>query len=259
MEQNSPALPQWRDWIEQGTAAFTNGRYSEAIVAFQKASDLNPMSPIPHLYLAIVWLQQYITSEVPADDAGPARLAETALRRALNLDPKNWIGLVLLGMLARNENEPEQAREWYRKALALEPRNADIWCTVGTLGFQQWLQKGKLAEQIEEAILDFEESVAVDPLHDSAMQHLSFMLRERALMRQSEEERRKDLAAADEWRERAANVRSEKVQAEIEDAVSREPDLGDPDLLLRLWASMAVAVSPLPPAAPLPTWRRAHV
>ena len=245
-------MPQWRDWIDQGTVAFKNARYAEAIVAFQKASDLNPKSPIPHLYVALVWLQQYTPGQVPADDADLTRLAETALRRALNLDPKNWTAVVLLGMLARNQNQLVQAREWYRMAVSLEPRNADTWCTLGAIGLQQWFRKGKPADQIEEVILDLEESVAADPVNDSAMQYLSFMLRERALMTRNDEERRKDLAAADGWREKAANVRAEKVQAEIEQAASRQPDVGDPDLLLRDWASMAVTVPPLPPPPPPP-------
>jgi hypothetical protein len=250
MGQNSEEPPQWRDWIEQGAVAFRYARYAEAIAAFQKASDSNPKSPIPHLYLALGWLQQYIPGAVFADNADHARLAETALRRALTLDPKNWTAVVLLGMSARNENRPEQALEWYRKAVALQPRNADIWCTLGALGLQQWLRLNKPADRIEEAILDFEKSVEVDPVHDSAMQYLSIMLRERASLRHDDEERRKDLAAADGWRERAANVRAEKVQAEIEQAVIRRPDVGDPDPLLRSWESLAVMVPPPPPPPP---------
>jgi cytochrome c-type biogenesis protein CcmH/NrfG len=252
MRPNAPDLPQWRDWIEQGIVAFKNARHSEAIAAFQKASDLNSKSAIPHLYVAVVWLQQWTPGEAPADNADLARLAETALRRALNLDPKNWTAVVLLGMLARNGQQPEEAREWYRKAVALEPRNADTWCTLGSLGLQQWLRNGKPADQIEEAILDFKESVAVDPDHDKAMLYLSLMLRERASMHHNEEERRRDLAAAEGWLESAANVRAEKVQAEIEQAVSRQPDVDEADPLLKFWTSMAVAVPPLPPPPPPP-------
>jgi len=52
--QDSPKPLDWRGWISQGVDAFfRQARYSDAIPAFQKAADLNPASPIPHLDLSI--------------------------------------------------------------------------------------------------------------------------------------------------------------------------------------------------------------
>lgn len=160
MGQDSPQPPDWRDWIKQGTEAFRYARYSEAVSAFQKASDSNPKSPVPHLYLALGWFQQYIPNAVSADNADRARRAETELRRALTLDPMSRIAVVMLGQLAFYEGRLEEARKWYRKALAAEPRNADIWCTLGTIAQQQWLRQGKPAHQpiLDEAIVGFRES-----------------------------------------------------------------------------------------------------
>src|ERR1039457_3977960 len=197
MGQDSPQPPDWRDWIKQGTEAFRYARYSEAVSAFQKASDSNPKSPVPHLYLALGWFQQYIPNAVSADNADRARRAETELRRALTLDPMSRIAVVMLGQLAFYEGRLEEARKWYRKALAAEPRNADIWCTLGTLAQPQTadsgatlgknpqergLGEGKPAHQpiLDEAIVDFEKAVALDPVHEVAMQYLSLLLRERA-------------------------------------------------------------------------------
>jgi hypothetical protein len=243
---------QWREWIEQGTAAFWTSRHSEAVGAFQKAADANPGSPIPHLYLALGWLQQFIPGAVSADNADYALRAETALHEALKLDPENWTATVMLGMLARNEDQPVQAREWYRKAAELQPRNADTWCTLGALGLQQWLREGKPADGSEEPIANFEKAVAIDPLHESAMQQLSFMFRERAATRRDGEKRREDLAAAGEWSEKAANARAEKVQAEIGGAAIRQPKEGEPDSFLALAALMAVSAPPPPPPPPPP-------
>jgi cytochrome c-type biogenesis protein CcmH/NrfG len=244
--------PQWRDWIEQGTAAFWKARYPEAVAAFQQAVDANPSSPIPHLYLALGWLQQFVPGAVSTDNTDYARRAETALRQVLNLDPENWTATVLLGMLARNEKQPQLAREWYQKAAALQPRNADTWCTLGALGWQQWFRQGKPEDGIEEAIANFEKCVALDPLHESAMQHLGFIHRERAGMRRSDEKRREDLAVAAEWMERAANARAEKVQAEIAQAVTVQPYGGEPDSFLKLSAWVAVTAPPPPPPPPPP-------
>ncbi len=251
MGQDSPQPPDWRDWIKQGTEAFRYARYSEAVSAFQKASDSNPKSPVPHLYLALGWFQQYIPNAVSADNADRARRAETELRRALTLDPMSRIAVVMLGQLAFYEGRLEEARKWYRKALAAEPRNADIWCTLGTIAQQQWLRQGKPAHQpiLDEAIVDFEKAVALDPVHEVAMQYLSLLLRERAGTRDGDEERRQDLAAADRWLEKSADARAEKVQAAIARTVSRPPDIGDPDPLLKQWALMAVSPPPPPASA----------
>ncbi|HMC60993.1 MAG TPA: tetratricopeptide repeat protein, partial [Candidatus Solibacter sp.] len=170
-------------------------RYSEAISAFQKASDANPRSPVPHIYLAIGWFQQYIPGAASADNADRGRQAETELRRALDLDPKSWMAAVMLGQLAFSERRLEEAREWYRKASAVEPRNADTWCVLGAIAWWQWLRQGQPAHQpvLEEAISDFEKSVGLDPVHEVAMQYLSLLLRERAGTRDRDEEKRKDL------------------------------------------------------------------
>ena len=244
MGQNSPQPPNWRVWIEQGAEAFRNARYWEAIAAFQKASEANPQSPLPHVYLGLGWLQQYVPGVVSADNTDRARRAETELRRALDLDPHSWVATVMLGQLALSEDRLEEARKWYGKALAVESRNADIRCALGVIGWQQWLRQGKPAQEpvLEEAIADFEKSVALDPGHDAAMEFLSLLLRERAGTRDRDEERRKDLAAAERWLEKSSDARAEKVQASIASQVSRPPDTGDPDSLLKQWALLTLSL-----------------
>jgi Flp pilus assembly protein TadD len=124
--------------IRQGAAAFRNARYPEAVAAFQKASDANPKSPAPHLYLALAWFQQYIPHAISADSTNATRRAEAEFQRALALDPTNWLALAMLGQLAFGESRFDASREWYRKALAVEPANADTWCMLGAVDWWQW-------------------------------------------------------------------------------------------------------------------------
>jgi tetratricopeptide (TPR) repeat protein len=176
-----------------------------------------------------------------------ARIGRKRSCRALGLDPTSRIAVVMLGQLAFDEGRLEEAREWYRKALAAEPRNADIWCTLGTIAQQQWLRQDKPAHHpiLDEAIADFEKAAALAPVHEVAMQYLSLLLRERAGTRDASEEGRKDLAAADRWLEKSADARSEKIQAANARIVSR-PDIGGPDPLLKQWALLAVSPPPAP-------------
>jgi tetratricopeptide (TPR) repeat protein len=243
MGQNPPPPPDWRDWIKQGAEAFRYAGYAEAVSAFQKGSDANPTSPVPHIYIALGWFQQYIPNAVSAENDACARRAEREFRRALDLDPTNWIAVVMLGKLATNESRLDEAREWYRRALAIEPWNADIWCTLGTIAWLQWLQQGKPARQpmLDAAIAAFEKSIALDPLHAVAMEYLGLVLREG----------RQDLAASGQWMEKSADARSENVQAAIvAQNMTRPADMANADRILNDWA--ATAVKPLPPLPPPP-------
>lgn len=95
------------------------------------------------------------------------------------MDRRRHVGSIRLALC---ESRLEEAAEWYRNALAIEPRNADTWCVLGAISWRQWLQQGKPALQPLRAgaISAFEPSVSLDPLQDVAIQYLSLLLRERA-------------------------------------------------------------------------------
>src|SRR5579872_5620019 len=104
-----------QDLIDQGIEHFRNARYPEAVSAFQTAADLNPGDAAPHLCLGLCRLQQYVPGALASDVVGHARRAETELRRALELEPANWIAFVLLGFLVCQHGRLEEACEWFRK------------------------------------------------------------------------------------------------------------------------------------------------
>jgi hypothetical protein len=106
---------------------------------------------------------------------------------------------------------------------------------------------------LEEASADFEKSVALDPLQENAMLYLNISFRERSGTRSGEEEKRADLATADQWLEKSYDARSEKIQASISAAGSRSPALAGTDAILKQWASMSVGPPPPPPPVPPPS------
>jgi len=113
------------------------------------------------------------------------------LRRPWDLDPQGWIAAAILGQLALAERRFTDAREWYGKALTLQPINVEIWRMLGVIAWQQGL--------LNEAIADFEKSVSLDPLQTDAMEYLSPV-------------------SGGEWLERSCDARSERVQAFLADA-----------------------------------------
>jgi cytochrome c-type biogenesis protein CcmH/NrfG len=244
------ARPPWREWINKGVQMLQDGRSSGAIFAVDKASDLNPKSAVPQLYLALGWTQLYVPGDSSSENVGRSRVAEAALRRALELEPGNRSSFVLPGMLARNENRLEDAYEWYRRALREGRGNADTRCTLGEIGFHLWLRHGKPADELEQLIREFQKSVELDPAHEAGMRYLSVMFRERAAMRQNSEEARKDLTAAQSWQERAVDVHAESIQSSIAQRVPHPLEADHPDSYLNFVVSMAL--KPVPPPVPLP-------
>ena len=177
---------------------------------------------MPHVYLAIALYQQYIPGALSRENAESRRRAEMELQRAWDLDPLSWIAAALLGQLALAEKRFTDAREWYGKALSLQSNNADIWCMLGVLAWQQGLR--------DEAIANFEKSISLDPQQTRAMEHLSRI-------------------TGGEWLERLDDAHSEGAQAFLSGAKSVPSDSDDPDLFLK---TCLRAMTPPPPLRPPP-------
>jgi tetratricopeptide (TPR) repeat protein len=88
---------------------------SAQLSAARTAEDLNPVSVTP-LYL------QASALETMGDRAG----ARDALNQALDQEPDNFAVLALLGDLEARANDTEAARDYYRRALALDPRDIGL-------------------------------------------------------------------------------------------------------------------------------------
>lgn len=139
----------------------------------------------------------------------------------------------------------EEAREWYRKAQTLDQKRADIWYVLGVVA---WRWSKDNAAMTADAIADFERAVALDSEHEDAMMFLSLLNRQRH-----------DDIAAGGWLDLAADVRSERMQAEIaRTATQRRLPSDGPDSLLQQWTSMALSFPAPPPPPPPPTLGTVH-
>jgi hypothetical protein len=207
---------------------------------------------VPQLYLALGWHQLYQPGDSSPENVRRERLAEAALRRALQLEPHNRSAFVLLGMLAQHEDRLEDAYEWYQRAMREEPRKADSWCALGAIGFQLWFRHGQPPNELEALIREFEKSIELDPTVESAMRYLSVIFRQRAAIRQNAEAAREDLAASKIWHDRAVDMYSVSVQTSIAERVPHPLEANDPDAYLKFVVSMTLKPMPPPPPPPPP-------
>jgi cytochrome c-type biogenesis protein CcmH/NrfG len=227
---------EWKMWIRRGVESYKLGQYQLSAIAFQHAVDLNPNDPVPHIYLGIAWHAQFVPG---AQDTTVEYQSLAQYRRAIELDADNWPALVLLGQLARDQGNFDEARSWFEKALRLDPSGADTWAAIGALAWRP--SRGPAAPQvIDQGISDLQHAVVLDPHHQFAMMFLDALYRNRG-----------DIMAADKWRQRAEEEQSERLRRGAGNPVIRWPaPLSGTYQIIRDMAS--AAVQPLPPLPPPP-------
>jgi TolB-like protein len=81
--------------------------------------------------------------------------AETAARRALELDPRNASALVAMGSVLRDRHQADEAEAYYRRALALDPDNPEAYHQYGELLYES----GRIAE----AVRTLDRATTLDP------------------------------------------------------------------------------------------------
>src|SRR5450755_439599 len=127
-----------RDNLNRGVQAYKNAKYPEAIDYFQKAVQLDPSFKTTHLYLATAYMTQYIPG---ADSPDNVRLAESAyneFQTVLKLDPKDTLATASIASLYFNQKKLDDAAEWNKKLIAIDPGNKAAYYTLGVIAWSQW-------------------------------------------------------------------------------------------------------------------------
>ena len=119
------------DQINKGVAAFKNARYEEAEGHFQKAISIDPDNPNPRLYLATTYASQVVPNLDTPDNKKVAQQALAGFQEVLQKDPNNINALKQIASIDRNTGHPEEAKDYEKKVIALDPTDAEALYTVG--------------------------------------------------------------------------------------------------------------------------------
>ena len=133
-------------WESLAKALVATGRTKDAIAAFGKAIEVDPLKPEPHLALARIYALERQPSlarqhaelgsqrdpgqgyEILAElmmDAGRPREAAVDARRSLEADPSRYMSIYLLGVIAQQSGRCDEAIGHFERAIEakrLEPR-----------------------------------------------------------------------------------------------------------------------------------------
>jgi TonB family protein len=238
--------PSFRGWMDRGMRELQAARYPDAAAAFQKAVDLNPNDLTARMHLADAWLSQYIPGAQSPENLDIARQAENQFERVLALDGSNVAALESLASLnfqeaqgmpdrEKKSRKLDEAAARYERLVAVDPRNKTAYYSIGVIDWAQWYPNyfrartdlgmepqspGPLRDaavrhrllqqygsQIEHGLSNLQRALDIDPGYSDAMAYMNLLIRERADLRDSSEEYRRETKTADDWVGKALEAR----------------------------------------------------
>jgi tetratricopeptide (TPR) repeat protein len=226
-----------RDQLNKGVQAFKNARYEEAVNHFQTAIQLDPKSEDAKLYLATAYSYQVVPNLDTPENLALAKKALDGFQEVLAKDPNDLAALQQIASIDFNTNKLDEAKQYQRKVIALNPNAAEAYYTIGVVDWKQAYKnaltilaadgqtddgngnvkksKGacqKLQEQntalVTEGLDVLQKSVSINPTYEEAMAYLNLMERRKADLECGDDGARKaDLAQADDWVQKAMGAR----------------------------------------------------
>lgn len=226
-----------RDQLNKGVQAFKNAQYEEAVNHFQTAIELDPKSEDAKLYLATAYSYQVVPNLDTPDNLALAQKAMDGFNAVLAKDPNDLAALKQIASISRNTKKLDEAKEYERKVIAIDPNDAEAYYTIGVV---DWMQAYKNAVTIlaadgstddgngnpkkskgaceklkaanttyvTEGLEALQKAVGINPTYEEAMTYLNLMNRRKADLECGDDNARKaDLAAADDWTQKSMGAR----------------------------------------------------
>jgi len=228
--------------IRAGILAYQFSNYQGAAEHFQAALKRDPASTQARVFLANSYAQQYITGDESAANTEIATQAIGEFKTVLKDDPtdqQRYRSTVSIASLSLNLKRWDDAREYYMKAIELNPDDAHNHFSMGVIDWtlaypprvklrnEMHLSDSEMISDpaacvslrtqsqhyVEDGIQSLEKALQLKPDDDDAMAYMNLLYRERAEYECDQPDARKaDLKAADEWVDKA--IAAKKAKAE---------------------------------------------
>lgn len=230
---------QARDQLNKGVEAYKSARYEEAIGHFQKATQLDPSLPMAKSYLATALAQNVVPGLDTPENMKTAQQAIGIFKEVLDKEPSDVNSLKQIAGIYFSIKKFDDAKEWQKKVLAADPKDAEAAYTVGvidwTLAHQHALKEllaanvnddgeGNVkapkktlqaiseenAPLVTEGLQFLNQAIADRPNYDDAMTYLNLMYRRKADVDYANPaEVKADVASAKDWTAKAMGTRKE--------------------------------------------------
>ncbi|HEV8523388.1 MAG TPA: hypothetical protein VGQ71_02725 [Terriglobales bacterium] len=231
-----------RDQLNKGVQSYKNARYEDAIEHFKNAVALDNKLITARLYLATAYAQQYIPGADTPENNQMGEQAIAEYKKVLEHNPRREQKINSLKGIASlyfNMKKLEEAKEYHKKVLELDPNDPETYYSIAVIDWtqsyaprqqeraklglrpDQQLNDKKVCQQlrernlptVEDGIQNLQKALELRPDYDDAMAYLNLLYRERAdLHCDNPEARGADLRLADEWVDKT--LATKKVKAE---------------------------------------------
>ena len=241
-----------RDELNKGVAAYRDGKYDQAIEFFKDAKDNDPSLTNARLYLATAYATQYIPGAPSDENVRMGQAAVKEFQDVLSADPNNipaidGIGSILFNMAGTpyTRSRFEESKTYHMKHIALKPEDPEPYYWIGvidwTLTYRDNLEmRGKwrldhagkalkdddpmpkdIIDQyskengtmIDEGIDDLKKALELRPDYDDAMAYMNLLLRRKADEAATPDARAALLKQADDFVEKAKEIKQKKMEA----------------------------------------------
>jgi Tfp pilus assembly protein PilF len=229
-----------RDNLNRGVQAYKSTQYTQAVERFETAVQLDPTFTPARLYLAMAYYMQYIPGAESPENQQMADRALDQFQKVLQQDPKNDVATKSIASLYYNQKKWDQADEWYKKSLQLNPSDKEAYYTLGVIAWSKWypiygtaraklsmrpedpgpIKDKKVKEELKtqylplvnEGIQDLQKALDIDKEYDDAMAYMNLLVRERADLDDTPEQYQKDIEVANNWIQKT--LETKKIKAE---------------------------------------------
>jgi tetratricopeptide (TPR) repeat protein len=231
-----------RDQLNKGVQAYKAARYEAAIEHFKNAVELDPKLVNARLYLATAYANQVIPNVDAPENIQMAQQAIDEFQKVIDQNPTPEAKINSMKGIASlyfNTKKLDQAREWHRKVLAVDPQDPEAYYSIGVIDWTEaytprMAERAKLGLQPTELLKDKKVCAllrdknkavvdeGIDALsnalkyradYDDAMAYLNLMYRERAdIQCDDPAAQQADIASADDWVRKTMDTKKAKAE-----------------------------------------------
>src|ERR1019366_3922449 len=232
--------------IQARILAYKFSNYQGAAEHFQTALKLDPASTQARVLLPNSYAQQYIPGDESAANTEIATQAIGEFKTALKDDPtdqQRYRSTVSIASLSVNLKRWDDAREYYMKAIELNPDDSHNYFSMAVIDWtlaypprvkmrdEMHLSDSEMISDpaacaslrtqsqhyVEDGIETLEKALQLKPDDDDAIAYMNLLYRERAEYECDQPDARKaDLKAADEWVDKAIAAKKAKAEKTAE-------------------------------------------
>ncbi len=238
---------QSRQLIRKGNQYFKEQLYADALETYKKAKELDPKENRLDKFIAMSYMGMYspgssnpkdvdalqnaienfkkYLAERPDDEKAAKLLVTTYMNSGkideaidffkdmLQRNAKDTAAVQTIAMLYAKKGDFENSMVWQRKRAELEPKNAEVFYTMGVTAWDKsynTVPEAMAADQrraiVEQGMKDLQTALQLNPDYFESMFYMNLLYRELAKI-DPPAQRAEDVAKAEEWQKKGLEVR----------------------------------------------------